>query len=138
MGHGGGGAFACAAGDGNALAITELAQRPCNFGGDGGAGLPRGLEIGVVPRLGDGGVGDDQLGLGKIFLIVAPKSKAHQGTEGLSELGHGRLQGRFFGQVGDQHPPAFGQQTFRGRHAAAEATQSHYQCIHCHTFVSLN
>ena len=85
VGHGGGGAFARAAGDGDGLAITELIQRACDFGGDGGAGRPCGLEIGVVPRLGNGGVGDDQLGLGKIFLLVAPKSKAHLRSEGLSE-----------------------------------------------------
>ena len=138
VGHGGGGAFARAPGDGDGLAITELIQRACDFGGDGGAGRPCGLEIGVVPRLGNGGIGDDQLGMGKILLLVAPKSKAHLRSEGLPELGDGGLQGRFFGQVGHQHLPALRQQTLRARQATAEAAQSHDYCIHCHTPVSLN
>ena len=73
VGHGGGGAFARAAGDGNGLAITELIQRACDFGGDRGAGRPSGLEIGVVPRLGNGGVGDDQVRLGQNLLARGPQ-----------------------------------------------------------------
>jgi hypothetical protein len=125
--HRGGGGLsgrACDA-DGDGLARDALDEQG-DFCGDGNARSLGGEEIGVLPRLGNGGVGDDEVGGCEIGLDMPAEGEADvPGVDQRAELGDGVGKVVLGLAVGDGDDGPLARKESCGTEAAAEAAQAH-------------